>query len=118
LNLTGNGLPEQLKGLHVSASYFRVFGAPMAVGKTFSDEEDRPRGAKLAVLSYGLWRNRFGGDPEVIGKMLELGGEPYQVTGVLSSSFSSDPPIFIYHYKPTRTASTRRIICKPRPAEA
>lgn len=72
LNLTGNGLPEQLKGLHVSASYFRVFGAPMAVGKAFSDEEDRPRGAKLAVLSHGLWRNRFGGDPEVIGKILEL----------------------------------------------
>jgi putative ABC transport system permease protein len=96
LNLTGNGLPEQLKGLHVSASYFRVFGAPMAVGKAFSDEEDRPRGAKLAVLSHGLWRNRFGGDPEVIGKMLELGGEPYQVTGVLSSSFSSDPPADIY----------------------
>jgi putative ABC transport system permease protein len=96
MNLTGTGLPEQLKGIHVSASYFRVFGIPFAVGRPFSDEEDRPRGPKLAVLSNALWHNRFGGDPSVIGKTLELGGESYQVAGVAAASFSADPPVDIY----------------------
>jgi putative ABC transport system permease protein len=93
INLTGNGLPEQLKGIHVSASYFRVFGAPLVVGRSFSDEEDRPGGPKLAVLSNGLWHNRFGGNPSLIGKTLELGGESYVVTGVLGPNFSVEPPV-------------------------
>jgi putative ABC transport system permease protein len=42
INLTGGDRPEQLKGIHVSADYFRVFGAPMALGRTFTAEEDRP----------------------------------------------------------------------------
>jgi putative ABC transport system permease protein len=96
MNLTGNGLPEQLKGINVSASYFRVFGVPFAAGRPFSDEEDRPGGPKLAVLSNGLWHNRFGGDPGVVGKTLELGGESYQVAGVAGRSFSADPPVDIY----------------------
>jgi predicted permease len=96
MNLTGDGLPEQLKGINVSASYFRVFGVPFAAGRQFSDEEDRPGGPKLAVLSNGLWHNRFGGDPGVVGKTLELGGESYQVTGVAGGSFSADPPVDIY----------------------
>jgi predicted permease len=96
MNLTGDGLPEQLKGINVSASYFRVFGVPFAAGRPFSDEEDRPGGPKLAVLSNGLWHNRFGGDPGVVGKTLELGGESYQVTGVAGGSFSADPPVDIY----------------------
>jgi putative ABC transport system permease protein len=96
MNLTGNGLPEQLKGIHVSASYFRVFGVPFAVGRPFSDQEDRPGGPKLAVLSNGLWHNRFGGDPSVVGKTLALGGESYQVAGVADRSFSADPPVDIY----------------------
>jgi len=96
MNLTGNGLPEQLKGINVSASYFRVFGVPFAAGRPFSDEEDRPGGPKLAVLSNGLWHNRFGGDPHVTGKTLVLGGEPYQVAGVAGPSFSADPPVDIY----------------------
>jgi putative ABC transport system permease protein len=96
MNLTGNGLPEQLKGINVSASYFRVFGVPFAVGRPFLDEEDRPGGPRLAVLSKGLWHNRFGGDPGVVGKTLELGGESYQVVGVAGPSFSADPPVDIY----------------------
>src|SRR5450432_749417 len=96
INLTGNGLPEQLKGIRVSASYFRVFGAPIAAGRPFSDEEDRPGGLKLAVLSNALWHNRFGGDPGLLGKTLELSGESYIVTGVLGPNFSADPPVDIY----------------------
>jgi putative ABC transport system permease protein len=96
INLTGNGLPEQLKGIRVSASYFRVFGAPIAAGRPFSDEEDRPGGLKLAVLSNALWHNRFGGDPSLLGKTLELSGESYIVTGMLGPNFFADPPVDIY----------------------
>jgi hypothetical protein len=56
MNLTGDGLPEQLKGINVSASYFRVFGVPFAAGRPFSDEEDRPGGPKLAfsAMVFGI----------------------------------------------------------------
>ena len=112
INLTGNGLPEQLKGIHVSASYFRVFGAPIAAGRPFSDEEDRPAGPKLAVLSNALWHNRFGGDPSVLGKTLELGGESYIVTGVVGPNFQ---PIHrrtsTCRCKPIPTAQIKLTIC-------
>jgi putative ABC transport system permease protein len=96
LNLTGGDRPEQLKGIHVSADYFAVFGAPLATGRTFSTEEDNPGGPKLAVLSYGLWQRRFGGDPVITSKTIEIGGEPYQVIGILGASFKTDPPADIF----------------------
>src|ERR1700722_14628057 len=91
INLTGGDRPEQVKGIHVSSDYFRVFGAPIAVGRTFTAEEDRPGGPAVAVISNGLWRSRFGGDPAIIDRTVDLGGEAYAVIGVLGQSFSSDP---------------------------
>ena len=67
VNLTGGDRPEQLKGVHVSASFFQLFGANMAAGRAFSAEEDRPGGARLVVLGNGLWRRRFAADPDVVG---------------------------------------------------
>ena len=61
VNLTGGDQPEQLRDIRVSAAYFRVFGAPVAIGRTFSAEEDRPGGPRVAVISSGLWHRRFGG---------------------------------------------------------
>jgi len=68
VNYTGGASPEQLQAGQVSASYFKLFGAPVLRGRTFSPDEDRPGGPRVAVLSYGLWQRRFGGDPNVIGK--------------------------------------------------
>jgi putative ABC transport system permease protein len=96
VNLTGGDRPEQLKGVHVSASFFPLFGASMAAGRAFSEDEDRPGGARLVVIGNGLWRRRFVADPNLVGKDIELGGEPYLVTGVLAATFSSDPPADIY----------------------
>jgi putative ABC transport system permease protein len=96
VNLTGADRPEQLKGVHVSASFFPLFGASMAAGRAFSEDEDRPGGARLVVIGNGLWRRRFAADPNLVGKDIELGGEPYRVTGVLAATFSSDPPADIY----------------------
>ncbi|PYU57186.1 MAG: hypothetical protein DMG56_22730, partial [Acidobacteria bacterium] len=96
VNLTGGDRPEQLKGIRVSAGFFKVFGARLAAGRTFSTEEDRPGGPALVVVSGGLWRRRFGADPNLVGKSIALGDEPYTVTGILDSSFASDPPADVY----------------------
>jgi len=91
VNLTGGDRPEQLKGIHASSDYFRVFGAPIVLGRAYTAEEDRPGGPAVTVISNGLWRSRFGGDPGVIGRTIDLGGDPYVVIGVLGSTFTSDP---------------------------
>ena len=91
INLTGGDRPELIKGIHVSADYFRVFGAPVALGRTFTPEEDRPGGPAVVVISNGLWRNRFGGDPGILNRTIDLGQEPYTIIGVIGATYSGDP---------------------------
>lgn len=67
----------------VSAHFFEVLGIRTALGRSFTEEEDRPHGAKAVVLGYSLWRNIFGADPNLIGQVINLKGEPYTVIGVL-----------------------------------
>ena len=87
LNYTGTSQAEQFQGGRVSAGFFGLFGAPVMMGRAFSPDEDRPEGPKVAVLSYGLWARRFGGDPSIVGRGIVLGNEPYTVVGVLGRSF-------------------------------
>jgi predicted permease len=87
VNYTGGDFPEQLRSAQVSADYFRLFGAPVLRGRTFSAEEDLPHGEKVVVLSYGVWMRRFGGDPAVIGKTISLSGDPHVVIGIIGRSF-------------------------------
>jgi putative ABC transport system permease protein len=96
LNLGGGDRPEQVKGIHVSSSYFRVFGVSTAYGRTFTREEDQPNGPKTAVLTYQLWKDRFGGDPALIGKAVNLSGDSYAIVGVLPASFVPDPPTDVF----------------------
>jgi putative ABC transport system permease protein len=91
INLTGGDRPELIKGIHVSADYFRVFGAPVALGRTFTPEEDRPGGPAVVVVSNGLWRNRFGSDPGILNRTIDLGQEPYSIIGVIGPTYSGDP---------------------------
>jgi predicted permease len=91
-NLTEGDRPEEVAVIHASAGYFAVFGAPVAIGRTFTADEDRPGGPHVVVISNGLWRSRFGGDPGLVGKTISLGGGPYEVIGVLGSIFALDPP--------------------------
>ncbi|HEY5255237.1 MAG TPA: ABC transporter permease, partial [Acidobacteriaceae bacterium] len=88
-NLTGSR-PEEVHGIHVTEGYFRLYGAPMALGRTFTPQEDSPHGGKLVVLSYGLWQRRFGGDQAIVGKSISLGNEPYTVVGVTGKNFVCD----------------------------
>jgi len=89
-NIT-DGRPEQVHGIHVTEAYFRVFGAPMMLGRTFTQQEDSPNGGKVVVLSYGLWQRKFGGNPNVLGSALSLGNEPYTIIGVTGKDFRTDP---------------------------
>jgi predicted permease len=94
-NLTGDR-PEQLHGIHVTEPYFRLYGAPVKLGRTFTPQEDLPNGGKVVILSYGLWQRRFGGDPSVVGRTLQLGNEPHTIIGVLDKDFLSDPAADIW----------------------
>jgi len=67
--------PEQVNGIHVTEGYFRVYGAPVVLGRTFTPQEDSPHGGKVEVLSYSLWQRRFGGDQGLVGKSISLGNE-------------------------------------------
>jgi len=89
-NLTGDR-PEQVQGIHVTEGYFRLYGAPIALGRTFTQQEDQPHGGKVTVLSYGLWQRRFGGDPQIVGRAISLGNEPYTVVGVIGPNFLPEP---------------------------
>src|SRR5437762_4234387 len=92
LNLTGNDHPEQVQGVHVSADYFSILGAPVIAGRTFTAAEDSPHGGNFVVLSYGLWKRRYGGDRGIVGNNIQLNGQPYQVVGVIGREFVTDNP--------------------------
>jgi putative ABC transport system permease protein len=87
VNFTGGAVPEQLRASQVSADYFRLFGAPVHLGRTFAADEDRPDGTRVAVLSHGLWTRRFGSDPGVLGRTISLSGDSYVVVGIIGPSF-------------------------------
>jgi putative ABC transport system permease protein len=83
--------PQQFQAIHVTPEYFRLFGAPMLLGRTFYAEEASPGGRKVVVLSYGLWKSRFGGNRDIVGKSISLDDDSYTVLGVTGASFHCDP---------------------------
>ena len=96
VNFTGTDTPEQLVSGNVSANFFRLWGARVALGRTFSPDEDLPNGPRVAVLANGWWKRAFGSDPNVIGRTILLSGDPYTVIGVLAPFDASeflDPPM-------------------------
>ena len=92
MNITGGDHPQQVEGVHVSAEYFAMFGAPVIAGRTFTAAEDNPHGGHVTVLSYGLWKRRYGGDPNIVGRSIQIDGEPYLVVGVIGPGFVTDTP--------------------------
>jgi len=89
VNLTDSGTPEQLRSWQVSAEFFRLFGAPVIQGRTFSSEEDAPGGARVAVISEGLWARRYGRDPGIVGRSISLSGDPHVVIGIVGTAFDT-----------------------------
>jgi predicted permease len=88
LNLTGQGEPWRLNGSAISANLFQVLGVGVEVGRGFRPGEDEAGRDNLVILSHDLWRDRFGGDPGIVGHVLNLGGVPRQVVGVAPPGFA------------------------------
>jgi putative ABC transport system permease protein len=83
LNLTGRGEPDALDTAAVSADFFGVLGVQPVLGRTFVADDDQPGRAAVVILSEGIWRTRFGGDPAIVGRTISLDRTPYIVVGVL-----------------------------------
>jgi predicted permease len=87
--LLGETQPERLEGQSVSASYFRVLGVSPILGRDFLEAEDVLNGPNVAIISEGLWRRRFGGDREIIGRQARLDDNGYTIIGVMPQSFEN-----------------------------
>src|SRR5215471_6816997 len=96
MNLGTGDHPNPVNGLHVTSDFFKVFGVSPIFGRTFSAEEDLPNAGKFAVVTFSLWKNRLGGDREIVGKTISLNSEHFTVLGVLPASFQPDPPTDLY----------------------
>jgi predicted permease len=86
-NLTGSGEPYFLDGFRASAEFFPALGISPALGRTFTAEEDQPGHEYEVVLSNQLWRERFGADPNILGRAVQLNGYAYTVVGVMPAGF-------------------------------
>ena len=114
--LTENGHAEVLRGLRVSHDFFETLGVPLLLGRDFQAADDVWPRNNVAILSYGLWMRRFGGDPDIIGRALDLSTEMYRVIGVLPADFfplrmsnpAERPAIFMpLGYDPSQGAACR-----------
>ena len=81
------GQPELLQGMRVSYDYFDTLGVKMHLGRSFLADEDQPETRYEAILSYGLWLRRFGGDRLIVGRTVRLSDRPFKVVGVLPENF-------------------------------
>jgi putative ABC transport system permease protein len=88
----GGTTDGQLKAARVSADYFPLFGGQAAIGRTFSADDDRRGGPRVAVIGDELWRRRFGGDGSLAGKRIAFDGGVYDVICVIRPEFAADPP--------------------------
>ncbi|MBP7778144.1 MAG: ABC transporter permease [Acidobacteria bacterium] len=85
--LTGDAEPEALGGEQVSHEYLTVLRRAPALGRDFAAADDVPNARRVAIISDGLWRRRFGGDPSAVGRLVVLAGEPHEIIGVLPPAF-------------------------------
>src|SRR5262245_22383253 len=85
-NLTGNGEPERVGGARVSVNFFDFLGVPPALGRGFAPEEETPGADKVVVISDALWRRRYGADPNLVGRTIELNGQNHVVVGIAAPS--------------------------------
>ena len=83
----GGGAAVRINCYSVEANFLETLGIRPIAGRDFRPEDDRPHAPRVALISYGLWQSRFGGDPRAVGKTLELDGAPVRVAGVLPRRF-------------------------------
>lgn len=87
MTLTGTARPERIEALRTTSALFDLLGAKPLLGRTFSSKEDVPGEPNTVVLTYGVWQQMFGGDPQILDRSLTLNGASYSVAGVLRPDF-------------------------------
>lgn len=96
VDFAGPGTPEHLNGKEISSGFFSTLGTELTLGREFSPEEDRSGGTPVVIISNRLWRNRFDGSPEVLGKSLTLEGVDYTIVGVTALGFRLEDDADVY----------------------
>ena len=84
--LSGDGDPEQVPARKVTWTFWSVLGTPPMLGRVFTEDEDN-KGVRVVVISYGLWQRRYGGASDIVGRMISLNDEAYEVIGVMPRNF-------------------------------
>jgi len=91
VNITGINEPERVTGFRVTPEFFRTLGERPALGRAFTDEEGHEGNTDRVILSHPLWMRRFGGDPGVIGRTVQLNGVKHTIVGVMGEDFIFPP---------------------------
>ena len=108
-NLTvGNQQPERVAGAKVTADFFTLLGVPPRLGRTLLPNDQGEGAARVVVLGYDVWQSRFGGDPQVIGRTVELDTEPYTVVGVMPMRFRHGGASFWFPFPFEMRQATQR----------
>ncbi len=92
--MSGRGLPAELGYMRVASSFFEMFGGAPTVGRLIDERDDQGDATTVAVLTYGLWQSAFGGEPDVAGQTITIGGRDIEIVGVLDENFLLDNEIF------------------------
>ena len=87
-NLSDSGEPERVQGVRISANAFAILGLRPQLGRTLIDADDRTGAPAVALISYGLWSRRYASDAGIVGRTVNLNGEPRQIVGVLPKNFA------------------------------
>ena len=87
IDLTFPGAPSHIKASQISSGFFSTLGTELALGREFTPQENQPGGAPVVVISDHVWRERFGGSPEALGKSVTLDGVDYSIVGVAPPGF-------------------------------
>jgi predicted permease len=87
VNFTGPDNPQRVDAARVTASFFDVVRTPPQLGRTFQGEDERPDAPAVVLLTDGLWQDRFGRDPDVVGRIVEIDGRSTEIIGVMPSDF-------------------------------
>jgi putative ABC transport system permease protein len=98
VSVTGQGEPERAQALWVTNGVLPILQVPPRLGRSFTSDDDQPGSPRRAILTHGYWQRRFGGTSDVVGRSLTINGTPYEVIGILPSSFKflhTDPALLL-----------------------
>jgi predicted permease len=104
--LTGAGDATALTGLAVSGGFFRTLGVPAELGRTIAESDDDANAEPVVVIGHALWQSRFGSDPAVVNKQIQLDGQSWRIVGVMPAAFRAPVPLATMVFRPIRRPAT------------